>query len=136
MASSLQLVFQGSLICGPASSGEGGVPGGSTVIPYQTNQNPKCLAVTTGDVVVNVDSPGAYVALPGVGSNVTQGTFLFMITSGTMTVRVTTYSAGGNVQAVETVNGLKVSEYDPTAYLVLLEAMGSGVVEFFAGGPQ
>jgi hypothetical protein len=134
--SNLQLLFQGSLVCGPAGSGEGGVPGGSTVIPYQTNPNPKCLAVSTGDMVAQVSSPGSYQQLRGVGDNVTQATFLAMLTTAAMSVRVTTYNPAGNVQAVEVINGLKVSEFDPGAYLVKLEVMGTGTVEFFAGGPQ
>ena len=88
-------------------------------------------------MVLTVNNP-SFAALPGVGAGgvVTQGTFLFIRTLGTMQVRTTTYNAGGNVTAVEVINGIKAVEFDPGAYLVLLEVQGSGQVEYFASGPQ
>ena len=37
--------------------------------------------------------------------------------------------------AVEPVNGTKIVEYDPGAYLVLVEVEGSGTVEYLVAGP-
>ena len=71
-------------------------PAGSTTIPFSTNPDPKPASASTGDQVVNVNNP-SFAALPGVGAGgvVTQGTFLFIRTLGTMQVRTTTYNAGG-----------------------------------------
>ena len=115
------------------------MPAGATLIPFQTNPNPKVASASTGDMTITVDSPSSYVALPGIAasnSNVTQGTFLALVTDGPVLVRTTTYNAGGNVIAVEPVLGLKVVEYDPNAYLVLVEVQGAANVEYFASGPQ
>ena len=133
-----QLSCTGTILLGPSSASEGGVPAGSTSIPFQTNPNPKNAAACTGDQVISVSSPGSYVALPGVAasnSNVTQGTFLFIRTTNLMMVRTTTYNVSGNVVAVEPVNGTKIVEYDPGAYLVLVEVEGSGTVEYLVAGP-
>jgi len=122
----------GNLAVAPASSGEGGVPGGATSIPYQTNPNPKCVSVSTGDQVATVaTSAAAYVTLSMGG--VTQGTFLFLIVTGTMTIRTT---QGEAPPAVEVICGMKVVEYDPGSPLTKLEASGSGVVEYLIAGPQ
>ncbi len=135
--SSNQLSFTGQLIAGPGSSTDGTFPAGSTSIPFATNPDPKPASVSTGDMVVTVNNP-TFAALPGVGASgtVTQGTFMFLRTLGTMMVRTTTYNISGNIQAVEVINGLKAVEFDPGAYLVLLEVQGSGQVEFFVSGPQ
>jgi hypothetical protein len=132
-----QLSFTGQLICGPGSSSDSTFPAGSTSIPFATNPDPKPASVSTGDQIVTVNNP-SFAALPGIGSGgvVTQGTFLFIRTIGTMQVRTTTYNVAGNVVAVEVINGMKAVEYDPGAYLVLLEVQGSGQVEYFVSGPQ
>lgn len=129
---SLQVSFTGTLSVAPASSGEGSIPAGASLIPYATNPDPKCLALSTGDQVANVSSPDSYVTLP-LGS-ITQVTFLFLRTAGTMSVRTTTNGVGS--PAVEVVNGMKVIEYDPGSYLTLLEVEGVGVVEYLAAGPM
>ena len=133
-----QLICQGVVACAPASSGDGGPPRGSTNIPFQTTPDPKDATVSTGDMSCNVNSPSSYTTLPGVGAlgPVTQGTFLSLFTEGPMLVRTTTYNAGGNVIAVEPVSGMKIVEYDPAAYLVLVEVQGTGPVEYFASGTQ
>lgn len=132
-----QLTFTGQLVCAPASSSDGGIPVGSTLIPFQTNPNPKPASASTGDMVVNVNNV-SFAPLPGIGAGgvVTQGTFMYIRSQSTMTIRTTTYNIAGNVQAVETINGMKVVEFDPNAYLVLLEAQGSGQLEYFVSGPQ
>ena len=132
-----QLSFTGTLVCGPGTSTDGTFPAGSTAVPFSTNPDPKPASASTGDQVVNVNNP-SFAALPGIGAGgvVTQGTFLFIRTLGTMQVRTTTYDLGGNVQAVEVINGVKAVEFDPGAYLVLLEVRGSGQIEYFVSGPQ
>ena len=132
MPPSLQIVFADNLVVGPAQSGEGGVPAGATTIPYQTNPSPKCVAVSTGDQVANVSSPSSFVTLSMGG--VTQGTFLFLRVTGTMTIRRTTNGTGS--PAVDTISGLLVVESDPGSYMTLLEAQGTGVVEYLVAGPQ
>ena len=129
--------FTGTLVCGPGASTDGTFPAGSTTIPFSTNPDPKPASVSTGDMVLTVNNP-SFAALPGVGSGgvVQQGTFLFIRTLGTMQVRTTTYNVGGNVQAIEVINGIKAVEFDPGAYLVMLEVLGSGAVEYFVSGPQ
>jgi hypothetical protein len=132
-----QLSCTGTLVAGPGSSTDGTFPAGSTTIPFATNPDPKPASASTGDQVVNVNNP-SFAALPGVGAGgvVTQGTFLFIRTLGTMQVRTTTYNVNGNVQAVEVINGFKAVEFDPGAYLVMLEVLGNGQVEYFVSGPQ
>lgn len=132
MSSSLFVSMLGNLAVAPAGSGEGGVPGGATTIPYQTNPNPKSVAVSTGDQVTNVATAADVFVTLSMGG-VTQGSFLFVIVSGTMTIRTT---QGGNTPAVEIISGMKVVEYDPGSPLTLLEASGSGVVEYLVTGPE
>lgn len=133
-----QLDFAGTLRLDPDRvADQDCVPAGSTTIPYATSPAPKRVAVSTGDMQASVASPSAFVALPGVGGAgpVQEGTFLFLRTNCAMSIRTTTYNLAGNVLAVEVINGLKVIEPDPSAYLVLLEAMGTGIVEYLVAGP-
>jgi hypothetical protein len=132
-----QVALTGQLVAGPAGSSGNSFPAGSSQIPFATNPDPKPANVSTGDVQVNV-SAQSYAALAGVGAGgaVTQGTLLFFRCNSPMQLRTTTYNSGGNVQAVEVVNGLKIVEFDQGAYLVLLEVIGSGPVEYFVSGPQ
>lgn len=128
----LFLELLGVLSVAPASSGEGGVPGGASNIPFQTNPNPKCVGVSTGDQVANVaTAPSVFVTLSMGG--VTQGTLLFVIVTGTMTIRTT---QGSNPTATEVISGVKIVEYDDLSPLTLLEASGNGVVEYLVAGPQ
>lgn len=127
-----QIILTGQLVAAPASSGDNPFPAGSTIIPFVTNPNPKPVNVSTGDMQTTVNS-GTFVTIV---TGVTQGTILFLRTASTMQVRTTTYNVSGNVVAVEVVNGLKLVEYDPGAYLVSLEVLGAGAIEYFVGGPQ
>lgn len=128
-----QISFTGQLTCGPATSTEDTFPSGASFIPYATNPDPKPVQVNTGDMVANV-STDSFVALAGLGANqaVTQCTFLYLRSNTPMQVRTT--DLNGN-KAVETIKGLKVVEYDPNTYIVLIEVLGSGVVEYLAAGP-
>jgi hypothetical protein len=134
--SGYQITFSDVLTVGPAQSSDCTFPAGASLIPFATNPNPKFVAVSTGDMQAALNNL-TFTALPGVGAGgvVTQGTFLYFRCNAALQVRTTTFNSGGNVVAVEVVNGLKVVEYDPGAYLVLLEVLGQGQVEYLVAGP-
>ena len=73
------LTLSGVLQVGPANPVDGGFPGASENIPIGFISGTKQYVPGTGVLTRNVASPGAFLALDGVGpaAAVTQGTFLY-----------------------------------------------------------
>lgn len=110
-----------------------------TQVPFTTTPLQKQALVQTGAQVRLVTSPAAYVPLDGVGTGetVTQGTLLYLRTQlgNPMMLRLTFADAPDLVSEVP-VKGLLVVEMDEVHYLKLLEAKGSGTVEYYVSGVQ
>lgn len=97
----------------------------------------KSFNAATGILSYQLNSPVAYFTLEGVGANrtVTRGNFLYFKTQNQMLIRTTTDDGlGGNVLSVIPVYGLVVIEFDDAKYLKLLEAQGTGLVEYLVSG--
>lgn len=120
---------------------------GSATFPAATFTSPLALlasagkqfGVATGVLTRTLNSPSAYVTLDGVGpsATVTQGDTLYLKTDGQMQLRLTNDDgAGGTTQAVVPVHGLVVLEFPSTKALELLEAQGSGKIEYLVSGPS
>lgn len=135
--SALNLTLQAQLSSGPATVSDGTFPPGVTQVQLQLNPSTRQVNVDTGAMVANVNSPSAYVTLPGIGGAVgpvTQGLFLYLRTVAPVAVRLTMFGASGNTTSVLLTNGLLVLEFDPLHYLTLLEIQGTGTVEYYAAG--
>lgn len=135
-----QLQISGTLTCQPTSSADGTFPGGSDSIPLGLNPSQKPASVDTGVVQANINSPGSYATLPGVGAAqgnaVTQGNFLYLRTKVPVLVQLTVNNPAGGTTTIAgiPVNGTFILEFDATRYLVGLAVQGSGVVEWFVSG--
>lgn len=78
-----------------------------------------------------------YIELPGVGTDqaVTQGLMLyFLLVSGSVTMKRTTYAQPDDLVAEEPVGGLVILQYPAGAYLKKLEVKGSGVIRYLVAG--
>jgi hypothetical protein len=130
--------FKGVLLAGPPKSSTNAFPSGLTNATFDLNPPNKAASVATGMQTPNVVSPSAYATLSGVGpaATVTQGTFLYLRTTGKMLIRITTAGDSGDVVSVLYVNGILALEFPTANYLKLLEAQGTGIVEYFASGNQ
>lgn len=129
--------FRGQLLCGqPSSSTDGDFPGATVSSPFDLNPPNKPAAVSF-KTTRNLATTGSYVTLSGVGvgEDVTQGTFLYGRSRAPMLIRVTT-AGSPDVVAVVPVQGLFAIEFPVGSYLKLLEAQGSGVLEYFVSGNQ
>lgn len=130
--------LQGALLSGPPRSGSGTFPVGLVNITFGLKPANKVSAVSAKGVR-NLASPAAYVTLHGVGTgeDVTQANFLFIQTDNPIDVRITCDDgAGGSVVAVVSVDGILIVEKPSTKFIKLVEAQGTGVVEYFASGNQ
>jgi len=132
----------GNLTAGPQSVCEGGFPSGVLQVNFGlagscpgagTKPAPKKFWASQA-----VNSPGAFVALAGVGTaeTVTQANVLYARTTTAMKLRLTFLDPAGGADIVSIVNveGLMILEPPATGYIKLLEVMGAGTIEYFASG--
>jgi len=134
---SLQVSLTGTLVAGPSASSDNAFPSGTTTIPFNLNPDPKGYSVDTGRNVINVNSPSAFVPLPGVSSAgpVTNASLVYVRTQAGIDLRITRVNpAGGSFVVTVHPDGLFVWETDPAQPITLLEAQGSGTVEYYACG--
>jgi len=133
----------GALLAGPCNAGDaGGLPTGTSNVPITLLPENKPFAVTTGDASINVNSPSAFVTLPGITNptgigQVTQAHTLVLHTLVPMLFRLTfTTVATTTVIYTSTipVQGMLVLEFQPALPLTLLECQGAGQVEYSAYG--
>jgi hypothetical protein len=116
------------------SEGTGGFPGSTGQTPLMLLPCQKGYIVTTGFQVMNLNSPSAPVALPGIGTNgtVTQAHTIFIQTT-TPTLVVPTYTGVANPTAQRVV-GILLIEVDPSNPCTGITVQGQGPVQFAAFG--
>lgn len=130
------VVMSGSIIAGPQGSGDCGFPSGILNIVFSSFPAQKSAGAKTSNSKT-LNSPSAYVALDGLGSaeTVTQGNFLYLRTTSPLNIRLTTKAdSGPDVVAIIPLQGVMIIEFPTPNYLLLLEAKGVGLVEYFASG--
>lgn len=130
--------LDGSLLAGPSKSSDHGFPSGMVNASFTLKPSTKPAPVSVYDVR-NLQSPGSFATLRGVGSgeSVQQANLLYLRTEAAMTFRVTfDDGAGGSVVASYPVDGLFIVEAPVSRFIKLVEAQGVGVVEYFASGNQ
>lgn len=138
----MNLTCNGTIVEGPATQTDPLFPSGLTTIPFTLSQgsNPKAVNVSTGAKVRSVNSPSGFVTLSGVGSSddVTQAGFVYMrVSQGGFQFRVTYHNPlGSPIVSVIPSAGIMILEPDvPNGYYVtLLEAQGTGTIEYYASG--
>jgi hypothetical protein len=136
------LTINGTLLEGPPTAQDGAFPAATVSTPFalNTGANPKPAAVSTGVKLRTVNSPGAFVALSGVGASddVTQAHTVYMrVATGGFQFRVTFHNPlGANIVSVLPAGGLFIFEPDAASgyYVTLLEVQGSGQIEVYAAG--
>ncbi len=132
------VTFAGRLLAGPPKSSTSSFPTGLSNATFELKPPNKTATVATGIQTPSVNSASAFVELSGVGAGqtVTQGTFLYLRTTSKMLVRITQAGDSGDVVSTMYVDGLFAQEFPAANYMKLLEAQGTGVVEYFASGNQ
>jgi hypothetical protein len=132
------LKVSGTIQVAPFQVTDGVFPGGVNQTPINTTPTEKAWAVQT-DNVKKVNSPNAFVALPGIGAgeNVTVGEFLYLKCDSSMRVRLTELDPGvGVVVGEKYVQGLLILETSSDKGITLVEVKGSGTVEYICTGQQ
>lgn len=133
------LTLSGALTIAPSNSTDpSSFPSGSTQIGLGFAGDTKQANVDTGPMRPNLNSPGSFVALAGVGAGgpVTNGTTLKLKCIFPFSIELTTFNGAGNVVAVIPLQGELLLEFDPSHYLVGLRAQGAGMLEYYAAGPS
>jgi len=142
MASSGVVILDGTLEAGPPAVTSGVFPRGATSLPVQlrSGSTGKSAPLQTGDMVTELASSGAFVALDGIGTgkSVPKANFLLAQTAVPMQLRLTMKDPGGGADLVSVlpINGPLLVEFDDAGYLKGLEAKGSGTVNWYASGSQ
>lgn len=125
-------------MAGPPRSSTNAFPSGIVNAAFELRPPNKGAAVSSGLVVRNLSSPSSFVELGGVGDDqaVTQATVLYLRTTAKMIVRLTQNGDSGDEVSVLYIDGMLIQEFPTANYLKLLEAEGTGVIEYFASGNQ
>lgn len=131
------VTLSGTLLAGPPKSSCGGFQSALINAAFELRP-PNKTATVVDHGVRSLASHDSFADLNavGTGKTVTQGTFLFARTSGPMTIRTTRNTGSGDVVSTQDVDGLFVLEFPVDKYLKLLEAQGSGSIEYFVSGTQ
>ncbi len=131
--------IEGTLDVGPASVCDSEFPGGDSTANLTLTPASKVANVATGIPRMTLNSPGAYVALSGIGAlgPVTQANLLYLRSEQAIWVRLT-FENGSDADVVSElpVQGLLIIEVESARYIKLLEAKGSGKIEWCASGVQ
>lgn len=130
------LVLQGQLYKGPLGATDCG-GGGTCQIPFSLNPMQKVVgaSIEATKVIANA----VFTALPGIGAGglVTQATTLFIQVKGSavMQFRITFHpDTGPDFTSVVYTKGLLIIEPPDGNYIALVEALGSGTVQYLATG--
>lgn len=125
--------LSGAIVAGPLGAGDC-VPNGAYTAPLSASKS--AAAMMSGAPTVN--SPSAFVTLPGVGAGglVTRGDFLFVRSQSKIILRLTTVGDSGDVLSVIYLQGTFIQQFPDSNYLKLLEAQGVGAIEFLVTGNQ
>jgi hypothetical protein len=131
-----------TLVTGPQQVTDNPFPSGVATIAFGLNPPQKQYNVTTGDQVINVNSPNSYQTVDciGTGGAVTQATTLFirvMQGSGMMVQKTYNNLSGtGTTTITEPLGGTMLVEYPTNGALIGLGIQGAGQVELWAAGNQ
>ena len=131
------LTLSGVLQVGPANPVDGGFPGASENIPIGFISGTKQYVPGTGVLTRNVASPGAFLALDGVGpaATVTQGTFLYFKSNTPVILQLTCDDGLGSTVVIEQpVQGMYMLEFPSSQPLELLKIKGSATIEYLVVG--
>lgn len=135
-----QLKLSGSLTGGPAAVMDGSFPATTWLVSLGFAQGcSKEFGAASGVLTRQVASPGAFIALSGVGSTdaVTQANALYFKCNSPMQLRVTFHPLSGpDYKSVIPVSGPMVLETPDDQYITGLEVMGAGPIEYLATGLQ
>lgn len=125
---------------GPDSAAAGVFPSARFTAPLALRDTSgKSFDAATGVLTRTINSPSAFVPLDGVGPNatVTQGNFLYLKSDGQLDIRIThDDGSGGQTVVIVPVHGVFIQEFPTTKSLELLEAQGSGKIEYLVTGPS
>ena len=129
--------FAASLIAGPQQAGEG-FPSSTVTASIKLSTDPKSFGVATGVISRRIASPGAFVALQGVGSadTVTKGDFLYLKADKDVDLRMSLDNGAGGTDLRILTGRVFVVEFSSIKFLKLLEAQGSAQLEYFVSGPS
>lgn len=141
------VTLQGALSAGPQEVCDGSYPATGTLsIAFGIGQGAfgttcaggasKPAAKRTWNAL-DVNSPGAYVVLEGIGAGgVAQANLLWLRSASALLVRLTfaNPAGGADIVSVIPVQGLAIVEPSATGYLKTLEVQGTGRLEYFASG--
>ena len=136
-----QVSLAGNLQIGNLGVCEGAFPGALTTIPVFIGGG-GCAGTKPAPAkfsgVQSYNSPGAFVALAGVGTGqpVTQGNFIYLKSDQAMQVRITQQNTPFDDVSIINVRGIFVLEFPDDHYLKLLEVKGVGKVEYVVSGNQ
>ena len=137
-----QVSFGGNLVIGQVGVCEGaGFPAAVFSIPVQLGGGAGCAGSKPASVKTygtsQVNSPVAFVTLPGVGAGqpVTKGNFLYLRTAVKMDIRLTMVGTPDTVSVLN-VQGILVMEFPDANTLKLLEAQGVGTIEYAVTGNE
>jgi hypothetical protein len=136
MAGQNVATLQGTIQVGPPKSGGQSFPTGLGNIAFTLKPASKPAPVSSQDVR-NFASPSGFSTIHGIGPNetVTQANFLYLRTDAPIDFRITSDDGnGGSVVAVVSVDGLHIIEKPTSKFIKLLEAQGTGTIEYFASG--
>jgi hypothetical protein len=132
--------LRGMLGIGPICACDGDVfPGATAQVSLETTPCQKSSQVDSGIQKRNLNSPGGYVTLTGVGSSdtVTQGDTLYVRTQSPCLIRVTFFNPVVPMSPIVSIIPLQGTMFiEPPAsyYVSLLEAQGVGFVEYLVSG--
>lgn len=131
-----QINLQGSLNGGPAAASSDAFPGSTLNIPISLRSSPKGFNAATG-VLQRQVAASSYLTLHEVGSDgsVTKANTFYIKSNGPILLRCTfDDGSGGNIIAVEPINGIIIKEVDDTKFLKRVEVQGNSLIEYFACG--
>lgn len=134
-----QVTLSASLHGGPAVVTETIFPSGSFDASLSLLPCRKHYSVATGILSATLASPSAFVTLSGVSPTlagaVARGTLLYFRTEDSFRLRLTIDDgAGGSYTSETSLRGTLLQEFPDDEALLLVEAQGEGVVEYFVAG--
>lgn len=131
MASQVSLTAQ--LIGGPSPvCGDGSFPSGISNIPFGLNPpNGKSYVVTTGVQEANINSPGSFVVLGGIGTTVGNAHTLYLRTVQPILIEI---SQNGLSTYTVSVNGLFFLEPATGNEVQTVQVKGVAAIEYYAAG--
>ena len=134
-----QVAVNGTLVAGTSVCGcDCGFPSETVTAAFATTPNPKGYQVASGCLTRHLATAlNVFVGLSGIGATdtVTAADFLWVRTDSPMQIRVSQKTdPSTTVVTVHQVTGLFVWEPPTSQPIVLLEASGSGTIEYFVSG--